>query len=129
MATELFLDNTNFDSITDIELDGSQYKYRIYWHELYDRWYLDLLDVTGAPLLTGKKRTINSPAFRHRVLEGLFTVISTDLSDDSPAKLTDLGHRMKLYYFTRDEVENAPRRRHPVYQFNSFYSASHVEAT
>ena len=108
---ELALDTTNYDSITDIELEGTEYKYRLYWHQLYNRWHLDLETITGESLVTGKKLTIGVPIFRYRKLPGDFFVISNQPTNDTPAKVDDLGDRIRMFYLTSDELQKAVRLR------------------
>jgi hypothetical protein len=98
------------DYTTDIELDGTEYKYRIYWHNLYDRWYMDLLDITGQPLVTGKKITLGVPMFRHRKLKGDFFVISRT-EDDTPPGIKDLGERVNIFYLSEQEINRTVRLR------------------
>jgi len=107
MPTVLPMNRSDLDSISEIELDGTIYNYRIYWHSLYDRWYLDLKDSTGGSIITGKKLTINGPTLRHRGLKGELFFISLS-GDDSPAAVSDLGERVELMYFSESEISRSP---------------------
>lgn len=110
----------NLDYTTDIELEGQEFKYRLYWHELYDRWYLDLLDSTGIPLIQGKKITLGVPLTRYRKLQGDFFVVSRD-QNTSPPGIVELGDRVNIYYLSSTELDKATKIR-TSYELADFFN-------
>ena len=104
MAIELHVNREDLDSITEIELDGDEYLYRLYWQEQYNRWYIDLFDVTGNPLVVGKKLMVGSPTVPHRPLKGELFVVSRSGNNDF-ATINNLGLDVVLVYLTEAEID------------------------
>ncbi len=106
MAIELFTDNTELDSTTEVELDGEDYNYRIYWNNVYDRWYIDFTDLAGNKILTGKKLTVGSVTAHHDTFPGELVCLSKTDSEN-PVTLRTLSKDIILVYVPKEEIDHS----------------------
>ena len=107
---ELYLNPSSLDQITDVTLDGEDFKYRTYWSSFYNRWYMDWFDSSSDPLLTGVKVAVGQPFIKARMFKGTVVIISGS-SDNSMPRLGELGGRIKMYYLNKEEYPSQVLRR------------------
>lgn len=85
-------------------LDGVRYQIDLVWRQRSAAWYLDLYTGAGAPLALGRKLVPRWSPFAgitdDRLPAGALVVIGPD-----DYERTDLGDRLRLLYFSRDELE------------------------
>ncbi|KAF1368534.1 phage baseplate plug family protein [Yokenella regensburgei] len=80
-------DNQNFS----ITLAGTIYQLRIIWREVF--WYLDLLDSSGSPIVTGMPLQVGADLLAQYASLGFnfsLYVVCDDPQQDAPLK-SDLG--------------------------------------
>lgn len=53
-----------------VEVDGAAYRLRLTWRAVPAAWYVDLLDVDGAELVTGRRMSAGWSPFAGLVVEG-----------------------------------------------------------
>jgi len=107
---ELHINPEVLDQITDVTLDEIDYKYRLYWNSMYNRWYMDWFDASSNPLMTGVKVVVGQPLIKSRLFKGTVVVLNSS-DDDSPPSLTEMGRRVKMYYLNRGEYPSQVLRR------------------
>ena len=107
---ELYVDPNSLDQLSDVTLDGEDYKYRLYYSKIYSRWKMDWYDSSLNPLNTGTKITVGQPLIKSRLFKGSLVVISVS-NDESPPKRRELGRRVKLIYLNKEEYPQQVLRR------------------
>ncbi|RYF12579.1 MAG: hypothetical protein EOO40_00920 [Deltaproteobacteria bacterium] len=82
-------------------LDGITYNLQVAYNVRSDRWYLDIADVIGAPLVTGIALLVNrdllQPYRAYPVPAGYLVVIDNTGNDNQPGKTAFLTTHT-LYY-------------------------------
>ena len=89
-------------------LDGVEYVLELRWSQRERRWYLDMRDVNGHPLVIGMKLVANWPLlYRFRTVRGLppgeLIVLSTRWPPRDPG-LDELGATVRLAYVSANEI-------------------------
>lgn len=91
-------------------LDGREYNLRFAWNQRIERWFLDINDGDGVPIVLGLKLTSNWPllrAYRYdpRVPPGELAAM-TSPKDNVPPGLNDMGKglRCELTYFAATDL-------------------------
>lgn len=91
-------------------LEGKAYNLRFRYNTSMDRWYMHLADDADIPILDGVKLVCNKALNRlsadPRNPTGVL-MCQSQTSDDSPPGLKDLGDRVRLFYFTLAELNEA----------------------
>ncbi len=86
-----------------VTLDGQEFLFRFDWNGREGRWYLDVGDIDEAWIVTGIKIVANMPLLRRcvdpRRPKGILMAIDLSTQKGEPPDLTDLGRRVKLFYF------------------------------
>lgn len=89
-----------------ISLDGADFRLSWRWNDRMASWYLDLFEGDGTPLRLGVRVVLDWPLwgrFRHpRRPAGELLAVSLD--GDAEPGAGDLGGRVRLIYYTADEV-------------------------
>lgn len=91
-------------------LDGVLYSLVFQWNERQNSWFMSVYDSTFATNLIGDRKcvvnTLIDPNFTGRQPGGLFLWIDTGNPPDSAVDpgYDDLGNRVKLQYFSVDEL-------------------------
>lgn len=89
------------------ELDGVEFGLRLRWNDREQRWYLDLSDVDGAPILLGVKLVANWSLLRTLADDGRRPrgeLVVVDTTGEGDPRLPDLGRRVRLIYVPVAEV-------------------------
>lgn len=91
-------------------LEGKAYNLRFRYNTSMDRWYMHIADDADVPILDGVKllcgKVLNRLSADPRNPSGVL-MCQSQTSDDSPPGLKDLGDRVRLFYFTLDELNVA----------------------
>lgn len=89
------------------ELEGVTYSFSWRWNDRDGAWYLEIGDGSGVVLITGIKVVVDKFLLGGSNLEGLpsgdFIAIDTT-GRELDAGFEDLGRRVQVHYFTRDEL-------------------------
>lgn len=101
-------DPTQASHSIKIVLSGVEYQLLFHWHERAGSWYMRVLTPTGEAL-TGFMRLVARffPLERFtdaRLPAGLLAVVDVD-SQGEIVEQSDLGGRVQLHYFTREELQ------------------------
>jgi hypothetical protein len=87
--------------VIQVELDGTTFQFVFNWNDREGRWYFDLNDIQGLPLVSGRAVVLGLPLlgrFKQATLpEGDLICIDTSGSNID-ASLTDLGDRVLMIY-------------------------------
>lgn len=108
---ELYVNTESLDQLSDVTLDGTDYKYRLYYNKIYSRWYMDWYDSSSNNLNVGTKIIIGQPLVKSRMFKGTVVAVSVVDNDQTPPKRTELGRRVKLLYLTQEEYPSQVLRR------------------
>ena len=91
-------------------LEGVDYQFEFRWSVRESRWFLNLYDALGAPLILGMKLQTNWSLLRYYhgrpgVPAGELMAVTLGTSDDPPG-LTELGidQRCTLQYLTLEDL-------------------------
>lgn len=90
-----------------IPIEGRVYTLELRWAGREERWYLDVRDEDRSPIYLGIAVVLNFPLPARCVHEAFWpgVLLCTDTGgDNSPPGLADLGERVKLIYFSADEL-------------------------
>jgi hypothetical protein len=89
-----------------VDLNGTEYRIKLFYRERQDRWYLDLLDADDVPILMGRILVIERPLLAQYVSDsspaGELVLVDTAASDVE-CGFEDLGARCFLMFGTPDE--------------------------
>jgi hypothetical protein len=107
---ELYVNPNSLDQISDVTLDGIEYKYRLYYSKIYSRWYMDWFDSSYITLNSGTKITVGQPLLKSRMFKGTLLALSVS-SDETPPQRRELGKRVKLIYLNKEEYPQQVLRR------------------
>lgn len=92
-------------------LGGVQFILDVRWNTREAAWYFDVLQEDETPIRRGLKVTLGLPIGAHVTdpewPRGYFYAIDTSQKGVSPG-LDDLGDRVQLYWFSADEIGDAP---------------------
>jgi len=104
--------DTNSDSaayVEKLQLEGNIYEFRIRFNTRANSWMVDIFDLGGKPVVSGRKAVLNSnqlAPFQHKtnVPPGSLTFFDTT-SRQEPATRTDLGTRVLYLYTDSADIE------------------------
>ena len=90
-----------------VELDGTEYRVVLTWRQRPRAWYMDLYTGGGDPIALGRRLSPGwSPqrtASDERLPPGALLVAGPE-----GYSRTDLGDRLRLLYYTEDEIASLP---------------------
>lgn len=102
------LDRTHYSM--QVVLDGLTYTMEFRWNTRDAAWFLDLATEDGTPVASGVRVVVGFPLCARVTganrLPGVLIARDTSGRGIGPG-LADLGDRVKLLYFTRDELLEA----------------------
>ena len=88
-------------------IGNENYIFYVRWNSRDAAWYFDLLEQDGTVIVQSVKIVLGAPLARatvHRLFaNGVFVARDTTASGIEPT-FDDLGTRVQLWYFTRDEM-------------------------
>lgn len=91
-----------------VVLDGREYVLALRWSQREARFYLDLADATGAPLISAMKLLPGWPLlYRHRGIDGVppgELMVLDPRPTPAPPGLDELGDVMQLAYIDAADV-------------------------
>lgn len=89
------------------ELEGVSYTFRFRWNDRDGAWFMEIGDGSGNTIISGIKVLLGlyllNLASSSALPTGDFVAIDTT-DQDVDAGFEDLGRRIQIYYFTRDEL-------------------------
>lgn len=88
------------------KLDGREYVIAFVWNEREARWFFDLADENGDPIVSGVKVIPNFPLLR-RVVDARCPpgeLAAVDNTGDAPILFSDLGTRAVFVYYAAAEL-------------------------
>lgn len=88
--------------VRKIQLDGTVFKYRMTWRDRTASWYMDLLTLQGAPIVSGRRVSPGSVIVPRGTPGAPPGLIYCDGSVD-PYVFGDLGTSIRILYYSRDE--------------------------
>lgn len=98
-------DGTPFYSFRAV-LDDREYAFAFRWNNRTQTWVFDLATTDGVELLTGRRVLLGNDLLRYCVAPqrppGVLAAVARDDHLVAPG-LTDLGARVQLLYFRKDE--------------------------
>lgn len=90
-----------------VELDGATFGLELQWNFREEAWFLSLADGEGDAIASGLKLVVGFPLITRckdsRMPGGFFQAQDTAGGDQDPG-FSDLGSRVKLYYFSAGEL-------------------------
>lgn len=108
MSVRLPIDQVSARFRFSVELEGVGYTFTFRWNNRDLAWFLDVGDGVGTPILTGLKVVINclllGRATSPLLPTGDFIAFDTEGRDEDAA-FEDLGRRVQVSYFTREELD------------------------
>lgn len=108
MATLDLPNRTDFPHyIFETELESNTYQFEFRWNDRAQAWFMEMRDVNGDQIISGKRICIGAPILmRHmdpRLPRGELYVTDT-LDKDVEPGLADLGGRVILSYIPSDDL-------------------------
>ncbi len=102
MTIQLISTSTTLSSYTQrTVLDGREYGFRFQWNQRAAKWYMDLADAAGAPIVFGVKVVADFPLLRRltdsRTPPGELFAMDRSRAGQDPG-LSDFGTRVQLIY-------------------------------
>lgn len=107
MAVEIPLVEDGQSHFTQItSLDGVDFLFEFRWNEREQRWYMDLYEADGTPVVTGIKVVADWSLLRLvvRDLRPAGEIYSYDTTGEGDPRLGDLGTRVRLIYIPEAEL-------------------------
>lgn len=90
-----------------VELDGATFQAEVQWNFRDEGWYASLFTADGDPIWTGLRLVLGFPLGSRcrddRKPPGIFSLQDTS-GADREATFSDLGSRVRLYYFPTGEL-------------------------
>lgn len=91
----------------EFQLDGETFRLLSRYNARVDSWFFSLYDADGTAIHTGRRVTVGNFVFPWLVSEsrpgGQLMAIDSQAEDVDPGH-ADLGTRVDVYYFDRDEI-------------------------
>lgn len=88
-------------------LNGTTYGFRVRWNDRESRWYMDVYEADGTPIKVGIAIVLGAYLGRGSThdlfMSGIFVARDTT-RQLAEAGFDDLGTRVEVWYFTRDEA-------------------------
>ena len=90
----------------EIDLDGATYPLELRWNDRAGAWLLDVRDVLGEILLSGRRVSVDLPLLGRirdpRLPAGELVAVDTSGRATGPA-VNELGGRVRLLYYGADD--------------------------
>jgi hypothetical protein len=92
-----------------IAIDGVDYTLEFNYNQLLSRFYLSVFDLQGSPIVQGVKCVCNTDLLRMvrydvRCPTGTLMFQDSTGYPEAPPELGEMGIRVKLFYYTVDEL-------------------------